>query len=102
MPRDILTVVEMKLLKLLWMEIKIFEYRPYRKLIKEYFHSGAKWTSAPKPEMSDDLYNKDWNKNSKEFESVVTEYEPVFDAAEFKGWVKIFFVNNLRLLINLE
>lgn len=33
--------------------------------------------------MSDELYNKDWQKTSNEFQSVITEFEPVFDAAEF-------------------
>ena len=28
-----------------------------RPLIKEYFAKGAKWTTAPKPLMSEELYN---------------------------------------------
>jgi hypothetical protein len=35
---------------------RYFEFRPYRKLIKEYFSKGGSWTAAPKPEMSDELY----------------------------------------------
>ena len=38
--------------------ITSFEYRTYRPLLKEYFKRGAKWTTAPKPLMSDDLYNQ--------------------------------------------
>ncbi len=33
--------------------------------------------------MSDALYNDDWNGNVDGFQSVVTEFEPTFDAAEF-------------------
>ena len=35
---------------------RYFEYRPFRRLLKEYFHAGGKWTAAPKPEMTDELY----------------------------------------------
>lgn len=35
---------------------RFFEYRPYRSLIKHYFQQGGRWTAAPKPEMSDDLF----------------------------------------------
>lgn len=35
---------------------RFFEYRPFRSLIKDYFHEGGGWTAAPKPEMSDALY----------------------------------------------
>lgn len=37
---------------------RFFEYRAYRSLIKDYFHRGAKWTTAPKPTMADELYDK--------------------------------------------
>ena len=36
---------------------RFFEYRAYRELMKEYFTAGAKWTTAPKPTMSDQLYD---------------------------------------------
>lgn len=39
-------------------------YRAYRPLIKEYFRKGAKLTTAPKPQMSDELYDQVmWNWN---------------------------------------
>ena len=37
---------------------RFFEYRAYRPLLKEYFRQGAKWTTAPKPLMCDDLYDQ--------------------------------------------
>ncbi|CAN0441490.1 unnamed protein product, partial [Ectocarpus sp. 12 AP-2014] len=77
---------------------RFFEYRPFRSLIKDYFRQGGGWTAAPKPEMSDDLYPRTTPplprlpripKNTDAFlqegagRFVTTEYEPVFDAAEF-------------------
>lgn len=63
---------------------RYFEYRPYRKLIKDYFRQGAKWTAAPKPQMSDELYapeNSFTDVNGDSWST--TEFEPIFDAAEF-------------------
>ena len=42
MPRDILIVVGNEIIEapMAWRS-RFFEYRPYRKLIKEYFHQGA-------------------------------------------------------------
>ncbi|ETW09414.1 hypothetical protein H310_00023 [Aphanomyces invadans] len=84
MPRDVLIVVGNEIIEapMAWRS-RYFEFRPYRPLLKEYFHQGAKWTAAPKPQMSDALYNEDWEPASGDFNSVVTEFEPTFDAAEF-------------------
>ncbi len=64
---------------------RYFETWAYRELFKEYFKAGAKWTTAPKPQLLDDLY--DWNYTRPEPDEpprfVVTEFEPVFDAADF-------------------
>jgi glycine amidinotransferase len=99
MPRDILIVVGNEIIEapMAWRS-RFFEYRPYRKLIKEYFHKGAKWTAAPKPFMSDELY-----KSEAEFkvdtanEFVTTEFEPVFDAAEFTRIGKDIFVQRSQV-----
>ena len=58
MPRDILLVVGDEIIEapMAW-RARFFEYRAYRKLMKEYFHAGAKWTTAPKPTMADELYD---------------------------------------------
>ena len=88
MPRDVLTVVGNEIIEapMAWRS-RYFEFRPFRKLIKDYFHQGAKWTAAPKPEMADELYVDDWVERQEAahegYHSVVTEYEPTFDAAEF-------------------
>lgn len=98
MPRDVLIVVGNEIIEapMAWRS-RFFEYRPYRKLIKEYFHGGAKWTAAPKPQMNDELYqNEDTFKpGTKEF--VTTEYEPVFDAAEFTRIGKDIFVQRSQV-----
>ncbi|KAI2647820.1 Glycine amidinotransferase, mitochondrial [Labeo rohita] len=59
MPRDILIVVGNEIIEapMAW-RARFFEYRAYRPLIKEYFRRGAKWTTAPKPTMSDELYDQ--------------------------------------------
>lgn len=59
MPRDILLVVGNEIIEapMAWRS-RFFEYRAYRPLIKEYFKKGAKWTTAPKPTMSDELYDQ--------------------------------------------
>ncbi len=58
MPRDILTVIGDEIIEapMAW-RARFFEYRAYRSIIKDYFNRGAKWTTAPKPQMSDELYD---------------------------------------------
>ena len=58
MPRDILTVIGDEIIEapMAW-RARFFEYRAYRRLIKDYFRRGAKWCTPPKPQMSDDLYD---------------------------------------------
>ncbi|GLE05099.1 hypothetical protein PINS_up014083 [Pythium insidiosum] len=84
MPRDVLIVFGNEIVEapMAWRS-RYFEFRPYRKLIKEYFQRGGKWTAAPKPQMSDELYNENWSAEQGTFNSVITEFEPTFDAAEF-------------------
>jgi glycine amidinotransferase len=39
---------------------RYFEVDAYRPLLKEYTARGAKWTTAPRPELVDALYNHDY------------------------------------------
>lgn len=59
MPRDILVVIGDEIIEapMAWRS-RYFEFRAYRTLLKDYFKSGAKWTAAPKPQMSDELYDQ--------------------------------------------
>ena len=84
---------------------RFFEYRAYRPLIKEYFKQGAKWTTAPKPQMSDQLYDIQYPvqnaKNRLELAAkgkfVTTEFEPCFDAADFLRAGKDIFVQRSQV-----
>ena len=92
MPRDILLVVGEEIIEapMAWRS-RFFEYRAYREIIKDYFRRGAKWTTAPKPQMNDDLYDmqypirtvEDRHKLAAQGKFVTTEFEPCFDAADF-------------------
>ena len=88
---------------------RFFEYRAYRPLIKEYFKQGAKWTTAPKPQMSDELYDSDYPSDNeeavkelvmKQSKYVVTEFEPCFDAADFIRAGKDIFVQKSQVCIH--
>lgn len=101
MPRDILLVVGDEIIEapMAWRS-RFFEYRAYRSLIKQYFRQGAKWTSAPKPLMSDDLYDFNFAALSPEEQEalvlqgkyVTTEFEPCFDAADIVRFGRDLFV----------
>ncbi|XP_031562808.1 glycine amidinotransferase, mitochondrial-like [Actinia tenebrosa] len=106
MPRDILLVIGNEIIEspMAWRS-RFFEYRAYRPLIKEYFRKGAKWTTAPKPQMSDDLYDLEYPMRSVEERHelahqgkfVTTEFEPCFDAADFIRAGKDIFVQRSQV-----
>src|SRR5262249_3459666 len=86
MPRDVLLVFANEIVEcpMAWRS-RYYATSSYRSLLKEYFRAGAKWTAAPKPELSEELYEKEWVDVPCEqgFRSVITEFEPTFDAADF-------------------
>ena len=86
MPRDALLVVGTDIIEcpMAWRS-RYFETLAYRPLLKEYFRGGAKWSSGPKPELTDALYDQDWTDPGEDgpVRLVVTEFEPTFDAADF-------------------
>ncbi|KAK3710666.1 hypothetical protein QZH41_011008, partial [Actinostola sp. cb2023] len=107
MPRDILLVVGNEIIEspMAWRS-RFFEYRAYRPLIKEYFRQGARWTTAPKPLMSDDLYDTDYpmrttvedrNQLAAQGRFVTTEFEPCFDAADFMRAGRDIFVQRSQV-----
>ncbi len=63
---------------------RYFETWAYRSLFKEYFHAGAKWTAAPKPQLLDELYDSNYTipTEDEDMRYIVTDFEPVFDAAD--------------------
>ena len=62
-----------------------FEGLAYRKLFQNYHRMGARWTSAPRPRLGDDLYDPNYRLplDGEPLRYVLTESEPVFDAADF-------------------
>ena len=90
--RDVLLVIGNEIIEspMSWRS-RYFEYRSYRRLVREYFAQGAKWTAAPKPLMSDELYDQSYPISdeparlelAKKGKYITTEFEPCFDAADF-------------------
>lgn len=63
---------------------RYFESLALRTLFKEYFRQGARWVSAPKPELSANSYNTPEMRRLLNLKQEMTsEYEPLFDAADF-------------------
>lgn len=73
---------------------RYFEAFAYRKLFKAYFRDGARWTSAPKPELPDELYDARFTPPAKgeRMRYVINEFEPVFDGADFARCGRDLFV----------
>jgi len=95
MPRDLLLVVGDEIIEtpMAW-RCRYFETHAYRSLLKEYFKKGARWTAAPKPQLTDELYHYDYQDfgYSKDMDYAITEFEPTFDAADFIRCGKDIFV----------
>lgn len=89
-PRDVLIVFGDDIVEapMSWRS-RYFEFLAYRKLVKEYFAQGARWTAAPKPELTHQTYDHDWRRGES---YVTTEFEPVFDAADVARCGKDIFV----------
>ncbi len=85
-PRDGVLVVGRELIEapMAWRS-RYFEMAAYRRLFKEYFANGARWTAAPRPELDDRLYDRFYRPppEGEPLRYAVTEFEPVFDAADF-------------------
>jgi len=88
-PRDLLLVIGNEIIEApMAQRARYFEFRAYRSLLKNYFAGGARWTTAPKPLMSDALYHqRDQSHLGVPFDfasgPLLTEFEPAFDAACF-------------------
>ena len=73
---------------------RYFEGDAYRTLFKEYFHKGARWTSAPRPQLTDELFDYSYRipETGEPLRYIVNEFEPVFDAADFVRCGRDLFV----------
>ena len=85
-PRDGILIVgdEMIETPMAWRS-RYFEVYAYRTLLNEYFDAGARWTSAPKPMLDDKAYDYSYTPPNpgEPMRYMLTEAEPLFDAADF-------------------
>jgi len=103
MPRDILLVVGDEIIEapLSWRS-RHHEIDAYRPLLCDYFRQGARWTSAPKPLLRDELYKADYEeREDDEPHYVINEVEPTFDAADFVRCGKDLFVQKSHVTNDL-
>jgi N-dimethylarginine dimethylaminohydrolase len=76
-PRDVLLTVGSMVIEVpMVLRARYYETFAYRKLLLEYFQSGADWISAPKPQLPDESYDVATGVGP-----VLNDVEPVFDAA---------------------
>ncbi|MEI7033646.1 amidinotransferase [Streptomyces pratensis] len=85
-PRDSLLVIGDEIIEtpMAW-PCRYYETHSYRTVLKDYFRRGARWTAAPKPELTDELFAPDFRapRADEPMRYILTEFEPVFDAADF-------------------
>ena len=57
-PRDSMLVIGDEIIEtpMAW-PCRYFETHSYRAMLKEYFRGGARWTSAPSPQLTDELFD---------------------------------------------
>lgn len=102
-PRDVMITVGREILEAtMSRRARYFEYLAYRSLAQEYWtrDSGAQWTVAPKPSMSDSMYREEFweiplqerHRRMHAFEFCVTQDEIVFDAADISRFGRDMFV----------
>jgi len=76
-PRDVILIIGDLIIETpMALRSRYFEALAYKSLLLEYFRSGARWISAPKPSLPDSLYNVQGKSGSR-----LRNLEPVFDAA---------------------
>jgi glycine amidinotransferase len=106
-PRDVFMIVGDEIIETptCWRS-RAFEADAYRPLFKEYFARGARWTAAPRPQLTDDLFDYGFSvpKPGEPLRFVVNEFEPVFDAADFARCGRDLFVtrSNVTNLTGIE
>jgi len=85
MPRDVLLVIGDQIIEApMGWRSRYHENHAYKDLCKEYFRAGARWVSAPRPQLSDEGYEKGFvaPAEGEPMRTILTEFEPVFDAAD--------------------
>ncbi len=94
-PRDSLLIVGDEIIEtpMAW-PCRYFETHSYRPILKDYFQRGARWTAAPKPQLTDELFDTDYSipAGDEPVRYILSEFEPVFDAADFVRCGRDLFV----------
>ncbi|MEO3973184.1 amidinotransferase [Streptomyces sp. CAU 1734] len=84
-PRDVLLVIGDEIIEAPMPDRgRHYEVWAYRELLKEYSRAGARWVSAPKPQLLDELYRPGYRAPGPDdpVQWGLTDFEPVFDAAD--------------------
>ncbi len=86
MPRDLLLIVGDTIIEapMAW-RARYFEIDAYRPLLTDYFRRGARWIAAPRPQLLDQWYDPDYDREHPQVSGryLTLEHEPTFDAADF-------------------
>lgn len=85
MPRDVLLVIGDQIIETpMGWRSRYHETHAYKGLCKEYFKKGARWVSAPRPQLSDQTYVEGFvaPQEGEPMRTILTEFEPLFDAAD--------------------
>jgi len=103
-PRDLLLVIGDEIIETApaWRS-RYFEVNAYRSLLMEYFRAGAKWSAAPRPRLTDDFYNDDYEVPAKSQPQryAINETEVTFDAADFCRCGRDLFVTRSNVTNDL-
>ena len=85
-PRDSMLVIGDEIIEtpMVW-PCRYFETHSYRPILKDYFRRGARWTAAPRPQLTSELFDAEFRvpEKGQPISYILTEFEPVFDAADF-------------------
>jgi len=85
MPRDVLLIIGDQIIEApMGWRSRYHENHAYKALCKEYFKEGARWVSAPRPQLSAESYVEGFvaPKEGEPMRTILTEFEPLFDAAD--------------------
>ena len=60
-PRDSMLVIGDEIIEtpMVW-PCRYFETQSYRPILKDYFQRGARWTAAPRPQLTDELFDPEF------------------------------------------
>ncbi len=106
-PRDVILTVGNEMLEApMSYRCRWFEYLAYRPLLEKYYDEdpNMRWESAPKPRLTSKTYKanylpkgiteEDRYKKIEDRDMILTEQEPLFDAAEILRFGKDLFYHN--------